>query len=83
MPLYSYKCRSCQKEHEVIQKFSDPPLKKCPVCGGKLEKLIQASTFQLKGGGWYKDGYSSVKSGSASQTTVKKEPEKKTDKKKD
>ena len=56
MPLYAYTCQSCGKEHEVIRKFSDPPLKKCPACGGKLTKKITATAFQLKGGGWYKDG---------------------------
>lgn len=27
------------------------------VCGGETEKLISQSSFQLKGGGWFKDGY--------------------------
>lgn len=42
----------------MIQKISDPPLTRCPACGGNLEKKISATSFQLKGGGWYKDGYS-------------------------
>ena len=42
-----------------MQKMSDLPLKKCPDCGGKLLKKLSATAFQLKGGGWYKDGYSS------------------------
>jgi predicted nucleic acid-binding Zn ribbon protein len=39
------------------------------VCGGKVKKLISSTSFQLKGGGWFKDGYhggSSKKSGSSS-----------------
>lgn len=59
MPIYEYQCLSCKKEHEIIQKFSDPPLTICPACGGKLEKKLSLSSFQLKGGGWYKEGYSS------------------------
>ena len=33
----------------------------CEACGGKLERLISTSGFVLKGGGWYKDLYSSSK----------------------
>ena len=36
---------------------------KCEACGGRLEKLLTAAGFQLKGAGWYKDGYSSAKPG--------------------
>lgn len=57
MPIYEYHCAACKKDHEIIQKFSDPPLTICPACGGKLEKKLSLSAFQLKGSGWYKDGY--------------------------
>ncbi len=60
MPIYEYHCLSCKKDHEIIQKFSDPPLAICPACGGKLEKKLSLSSFQLKGGGWYKEGYAST-----------------------
>ncbi len=60
MPIYEYQCLDCHKDHEIIQKISDKPLKKCPSCGGKIKKKLSLSGFQLKGGGWYKDGYSSV-----------------------
>jgi len=26
-------------------------------CGGKCKKLVSKGSFSLKGGGWYKDGY--------------------------
>ena len=61
MPIYEYHCTSCSKEHEIIQKVNDPPLTICPACGGPLKKEISLSGFQLKGGGWYKEGYSSSK----------------------
>lgn len=57
MPIYEYRCASCEKEFEVIQKFSDPPIKKCEHCGGKVEKLISSSAFHLKGTGWYATDY--------------------------
>lgn len=57
MPIYEYQCQACRKDHEIIQKLSDPPLAICPACGGELKKKLSLSAFQLKGGGWYKDGY--------------------------
>ena len=57
MPMYEYRCTSCGHTLEVIQKFNDKPLKKCTECSGALEKLISRSAFQLKGGGWYNEGY--------------------------
>lgn len=61
MPIYEYTCTKCHHDLEAIQKFSDPPLKKCPDCGGRLEKQMSAAAFHLKGSGWYKDGYASTK----------------------
>jgi putative FmdB family regulatory protein len=57
MPLYEYKCESCGKTFEVIQKFSDEPLKTHSECGGVLEKVISAPAFHLKGTGWYATDY--------------------------
>jgi putative FmdB family regulatory protein len=57
MPLYEYKCQSCGKTFEVIQKFSDDPLKTHPECGGTVEKLFSAPAFHLKGTGWYATDY--------------------------
>jgi putative FmdB family regulatory protein len=57
MPLYEYKCQSCGKTFEVIQKFADEPLKIHAECGGVLEKLFSAPAFHLKGTGWYATDY--------------------------
>ncbi|HET9219825.1 MAG TPA: zinc ribbon domain-containing protein [Terriglobia bacterium] len=57
MPIYEYSCSKCGKTIEVIQKFSDPVLKKHKGCGGSLTKLISASGFQFKGSGWYVTDY--------------------------
>lgn len=61
MPTYEYQCTKCGKQFEYVQKISDAPKKKCEACGGKLERLISGGAFILKGGGWYKDLYSSSK----------------------
>lgn len=63
MPIYEYCCHDCGKVFEEIQKFSDPPLTACPECNGKLEKMISRGDFQLKGSGWYRDGYGKTPSG--------------------
>jgi len=61
MPYYEYECVECGKI-EVEQKITDSILEKCPICASKITKLISSNTsFQLKGSGWYKDGYSKTK----------------------
>jgi len=77
MPLYEYECESCHHRFERIQKFSDPPIETCPVCGkGPVRKLISSPAIQFKGSGWYitdyakkssTDGGSKSSSGSASE----------------
>ena len=37
MPIYEYDCQKCHERTEVIQGFSDPPLKICPHCGTEYE----------------------------------------------
>ena len=58
MPLYEYECDACGHRFEIIRKFSDPPVEKCPVCGGAVHKLQSAPAFHLKGSGWYITDYS-------------------------
>ena len=57
MPLYEYQCKKCKHKFEKIQKFSDQPVKKCPECGGPVEKLLHAPAVQFKGTGWYVTDY--------------------------
>jgi putative FmdB family regulatory protein len=60
MPFYEYQCDACGAHHEVLQKISDEPLKKCPDCGkSKLKRLISAPVFRLKGSGWYETDFKS------------------------
>src|SRR5579883_2062406 len=57
MPLYEYKCSGCGKTFEVIQKFSDEPLKTHPECGAPAERLLSPPALQFKGSGWYVTDY--------------------------
>lgn len=59
MPIYDFECENCDKITEVLCKVDnkDNPIK-CPACSGMMNRIeVQQSTFQLKGSGWYSDGY--------------------------
>jgi putative FmdB family regulatory protein len=62
VPLYEYECTKCHKRTEKIESTSGPHLKKCPHCGGKVERLIGAPAIQFKGSGWYVTDYAGKKS---------------------
>ena len=86
MPIYEYDCQLCGHDFEEVQRFSDPPVERCPECGNlSAKRKVSISAFHLKGGGWYKDGYGSKpleKSGTTDASKEKK-GENKTDSKAD
>ena len=57
MPLYEYHCDACGRQFELIRKFSDPPLDKCPHCGSTVRKLFSSPAIQFKGSGFYITDY--------------------------
>jgi putative FmdB family regulatory protein len=59
MALYEYACEKCGERVEIIQRYSDPPYKHCPKCGGDMRKLISSPAIQFKGSGFYKTDYAS------------------------
>jgi putative FmdB family regulatory protein len=73
MPIYEYQCKKCRHRFEKIQKFSDREIKKCPECGGAVEKLLTAPAAHFKGEGWYVTDYArkGAKSGESSEETSK------------
>lgn len=74
MPIYEYHCDACGHEFELIQSFSDKPLKKCEKCGKPVRKLVSQSSFHLKGTGWYVTDYAhgSSRSSSSAKSTKDK-----------
>lgn len=59
MPVYEYECPNCKKTLELTQSLSDRTVPDCDSgCNVKMERVLSKSSFHLKGGGWYKDGYS-------------------------
>ncbi|MBN1148119.1 MAG: zinc ribbon domain-containing protein [Anaerolineales bacterium] len=54
MPIYTYRCSNCGVQFDQQQKFSDPPLTRCPECSKKtLHKVYQPVGIVFKGSGFY------------------------------
>ena len=76
MPLYEYECTKCHKRTEKIERASGPHLKKCPHCGGKVERLLAAPAIQFKGSGWYVTDYAGKKASGGESAPAEKSPAK-------
>ena len=62
MPLYTYQCYECMNIQEVMRSVKDRDKSvACDRCMVASERIMDLSDFQLKGGGWYKDGYNKKK----------------------
>jgi putative FmdB family regulatory protein len=90
MPIYEYQCAACGHRFETLQKISDKPFNTCPDCGkDALTKLISASAFRLKGGGWYETDFKTGSKKNVAEadkktgTDTRKDAATKTDTKKD
>ncbi len=68
MPIYGYRCSNCGHEFEIQQRMSDQPLKACPQCQGKLNKILYPVGISFKGSGFYTTDYGSGKSAAAASS---------------
>jgi len=68
MPIYEYKCQKCGKQFEAFQGITEPELKSCKYCKGKVHKLVSLSSFSLKGSGWYTTDYAGKKPPAKTET---------------
>ena len=71
MPTYAYRCKECGHEFEIRQRFSDDPLRDCPVCEeSALRKVVNSVGIVFKGSGFYvtdnRGGKSASSNGSGS-----------------
>jgi putative FmdB family regulatory protein len=58
VPIYEYRCESCEHRLEKLQKMSEGDLLDCPECKRPaLKRLVSAAAFRLKGGGWYETDF--------------------------
>jgi putative FmdB family regulatory protein len=71
MPIYEYKCNKCGKQFEAFQGITEPDLKSCKFCKGKVHKMMSLSSFSLKGSGWYATDYAGKKTSSPARTEKK------------
>ena len=74
MPIYEYRCAACGHQDDHLQKVSEAPLTKCPVCGKKkYQKQLTAAGFQLKGSGWYASDFKGGKKETEAKPEAKTE----------
>jgi putative FmdB family regulatory protein len=59
VPAYDYQCDACGRTFEIRQRISADPLTTDPECGGPVHRLLSATPFILRGGGWYVTDYPS------------------------
>ena len=60
MPLYDFGCEECGYVEEILTSSAGNAeiVLTCPECEKEtMKRKVGLSSFQLKGGGWYKDGY--------------------------
>src|SRR6266508_2794910 len=68
VPTYEYECPKCPRIFEVKQRITEPKLEVCEICGGPIHRLLSATPFILKGGGWYVTDYPSESRKKASKS---------------
>ncbi len=85
MPIYEYQCAKCSNLYEKREGFDAPAKQKCPSCGGKAQRVIQAAPIVFKGSGFYKtdsrkappsEATASVDSGSSESASSSDSPSK-------
>ena len=61
MPLYSYYCKHCDIIYENLRSIEQRDIKLVCICNERCKRIMDISSFQLKGDGWAKDGYGNKK----------------------
>jgi putative FmdB family regulatory protein len=79
MPTYEYLCDKCGQHLDVVQSFSDRPLRRHQGCGGDLERVFHPRGVVFKGSGFYATD-SRPKSGNGSNGTKEDAPASKAEK---
>jgi putative FmdB family regulatory protein len=71
MPTYEYACKKCGEQFDVVQSFSDEPLKRHKGCGGAVRRVFGSVGISFKGSGFYKNDSRSSSSKSSSSSEPK------------
>ena len=59
MPVYEFECECGHQFEELVR--MDTKTRECPKCSKRAKKIMSQCSFELKGGGWFADGYASKK----------------------
>jgi putative FmdB family regulatory protein len=59
MPVYEFECSKGTVTERLVSLGTTDIT--CPCCRRKAKKILSRFSFELKGGGWYADGYASRK----------------------
>jgi putative FmdB family regulatory protein len=59
MPVYEFECPEGTVTERLVKMGTQSI--QCPRCLQRAQKIMSRCTFELKGGGWYADGYRSTK----------------------
>ena len=71
MPTYDYRCENGHS-FEEFQSMLAAPIKICPICGGKAERLISGGTGLIfKGSGFYITDYPKKSDGKPEKKAAK------------
>lgn len=57
MPVYEFECPHGTVSERLVSLGTEAIT--CPCCRQKAKKILSRFSFELKGGGWYADGYAS------------------------
>ena len=57
MPVYEFECPKGTITERIVPVGTEKI--ECPCCQAEARKIMSRCTFELKGGGWYADGYAS------------------------
>ena len=66
MPFYEFECSDGHITEELVRMGTKSC--RCSKCNKKAKKIISQCSFELKGGGWYADGYSTKGSKSSKKS---------------
>lgn len=71
MPLYDYRCQTCDEKFELRQSFSSEPVATCPSCNNESKRIIHSVPVVFKGSGFYVNDYGKGRSGSTTSSDSK------------
>ena len=73
MPIYEYRCSTCQFQDDLMLKVSAAATLQCPSCQkNTFEKLVSAPSFKLSGSGWYETDFKNKKESKQTSDSSKK-----------